>query len=333
MFTPNIMRKFYLLILISFLNINAHNQVIEGKVFDQQTKNTVEFASVYFSGTFVGTTTDQNGNFELDVTKFASRALTISAIGYYSATLTDFSSGETFLVYLKPKSYDIDEISVSGKSLAKKRKANIKLFRNEFLGRSLNAMQCKILNEEDITFNYHSDEDTVKAYALKPIIIHNKALGYVVTCYLDKFEYYKDLKITFFEGETRFNEDLNSEESKHKSYVNKRKTAYYGSCMHFFRALWANELRSTEFILRNSVYETLKYKYIVVEGENNKKYLNYYEDINIHYDTEWSKITFLKKLVYFEETGFFDPKGILWNGEMAKERMGDWLPYEYSVDN
>ncbi len=326
------MRIPYLIILTIFLHNNAYNQVIKGRVLDQETKGTIEFASIFFSGTFVGTTTDQQGNFELDVTKFASRALTISAIGYYSGSVADFSSEEPILVYLNPKAYDIEEISVSGKSLAKKRKANLKLFRNEFLGRSLVAMKCNILNEEDITFNYQSDKDTIKAYALKPIIIHNQALGYVVTYYLDKFEYYKDQKITLFEGETQFNEDLNSDESKKNSYKNKRKTAYYGSCMHFFRALWANELRTTEFIPRNSVYESLKYKRIVVEGDDNKKYLSFYEDITIHYDIEWSKITFLKKMVYFEENGFFEAKGILWNGEMAMERMGDWLPYEYSVD-
>lgn len=326
------MKKYLLLLLITNLYISAYNQVIRGTVFDQQTEDTIEFASVFFSGTFVGTTSDLNGNFELDVTKYASRPLTLSAIGYYSTTLNDFSTGEPLLVYLKPKVYDIEEISVSGKSLARKRKANLKMFRNEFLGRSINGMQCQILNEEDITFNYNSDKDTLKAFALKPIVIYNKALGYVVTCYLDKFEYNKKRKITYFEGETRFNEDLNSDKKNKQASVRKRKDAYYGSCMHFFRSLWADDLRSTEFIVRNSAYQDLKYKHIVIQGNNNKKFLKYAEDLDIEYLSEWSKITFLKEQVLFEQNGFFDPSGILWNGEMAHERMGDWLPYEYSVD-
>lgn len=67
-------------------------------------------------------------------------------------------------------------------------------------------MQCKIINEEDITFNYDSDRDTLRAFARKPIVIHNHALGYIVTCYLDEFEYDKRMKITYFVGETLFNE-------------------------------------------------------------------------------------------------------------------------------
>ena len=326
------MRRLCFLILVIFLNVNAYNQVIKGRVMDQETKGKVEYASIFFGGTFVGTTTDLNGNFELDVSQFASRALTISAIGYYSGSVADFSGEEPILVYLKPKAYDIEAISVSGKSLVKKRQANLKLFRKEFLGRSSAALRCNILNEEDITFNYQSDKDTIIAYALKPIIIHNQALGYMLTFYLEKFEYYKDRRITFFEGEVRFNEDLSSDDSKMKSYKNKRKTTYYGSCMHFFRALWTNELSSTDFFLRNSADSSPKYKRMVVEGDDGKKYLSYYEDINVHYDDEWSKIIFLKRMVYFDENGFFDPLGILWEGEMAKDRMGDWLPYEYSVD-
>lgn len=36
-----------------------------------------------------------------------------------------------------------------------------------------------------------------------------------------------------------------------------------------------------------------------------------------------------KKKVLFEESGYFDPSGILWKGVMGKDRIGEWLPYEY----
>jgi hypothetical protein len=32
-----------------------------------------------------------------------------------------------------------------------------------------------------------------------------------------------------------------------------------------------------------------------------------------------------------DQNGYFDPLGISWEGEMARQRIADWLPYEYSI--
>lgn len=80
------------------------------------------------------------------------------------------------------------------------KKKELKNPKNEFIGTTANANDCIILNEQDITFNYDSDKDTLRAYALKPLLIENKALGYKITYYLDIFEYYKGKETTFFVG-------------------------------------------------------------------------------------------------------------------------------------
>ncbi len=82
--------------------------------------------------------------------------------------------------------------------------------------------------------------DTLKAFALKPILIINKALGYNITYYLDKFEYYKPGNSFFFMGNIIFNEDS----TKKMLYERRRKNAFLGSRMHFFRALWTDDLNS-----------------------------------------------------------------------------------------
>jgi hypothetical protein len=38
-----------------------------------------------------------------------------------------------------------------------------------------------------------------------------------------------------------------------------------------------------------------------------------------------------KDFVYFDKRGYFDPFAISREGEMAKQRISDWLPYEYSI--
>jgi len=323
------------MLLFLFINFftTAYNQVIQGTILDEKTKNPIMSASIYFNGTFVGTSSDQNGKFELDISKYTSLPLTISSIGYYSVTLIDFSGNGRFVISLTPMVYQLKEVIISNKLFKKKRKANLKLFKNEFLGSTFNALDCKIINENDITFTYSSDNDTIKAFASKPIIIHNRGLGYKVTYYLDKFEYYKKSKAVFFYGNIIFNEDLSNDESEKNLFERRRKHTYLGSRMHFFRTLWSNDLLFSGFTVSSSKHNNLKYKNLVTQDDNHKKFLNYNKKVlGIGYNSNLSYITFLKSNVYFDQNGYFDPSGIIWKGEMAKQRIGDWLPYEYLLE-
>jgi len=265
-------------LILSFIFFNsssiAFSQVVKGTVLDQQSKAIIEFASIYFSGTFVGTATDENGKFILDISKYILMPLTISAIGYYSVTLTDFLSDEPLIIYLTPKVYEFNEVVISSKSLSQKRKAYLKLLKKEFLGTSYNAKKCEILNENDITFNYDSGTDTLKAFASKPILINNTALGYRITYFLDKFEHHKKSKSTFFIGNIIFNQDATIEETEKQFYQSSRKQTYLGSRMHFIRALWSDDLKSSDFRIYNPEKIELNYNNIVSSDDNNKKFIN-----------------------------------------------------------
>ncbi|MFA5973431.1 MAG: carboxypeptidase-like regulatory domain-containing protein [Lentimicrobiaceae bacterium] len=325
------MKKLVLVFLFIGFYTFGYNQVIRGTILDEITKDTICFASIYFNGTFVGTSSDINGYFELNVSKNISMPLTISAVGYYSYTLTDYSNTKPFLIYLKPKVYELKDVVIKANSLAKKRKRNLLVFKAEFLGTTANARQCEIINEKDITFNYDSDDDTLKAFALKPILIDNRALGYKITYYLDKFEYYKKSGATFFSGNIIFKEDISTEETQ-KQFNVSREYAYLGSRMHFFRALWSDKLKSDGFTVTNSVNDILLSKDILIRDFKNNKFLTYPENLRIGYNIGGSYIVFLKRLVYFDQTGYFDPLGINWKGEMAEQRIADWLPYEYGIE-
>jgi len=321
-----------LTLLINFYTV-IYCQIIKGTVLDSNTNDPIGFAYLYFSGTFAGTQSDQYGIFELDVSKITSRPLTVSAIGYYSTTINEYVTSKQLTVYLVPKLYELRVVNINARSLARKRKSNMILFKNEFLGRTSNASGCEILNENDITFNYDSDDDTLKAYASQPIRIDNKALGYKITYYLDKFEYIRKTKSFSFKGDMIFNEDLSIGAEQKEVFEKKRKYAYLGSRMHFFRALWYNDLKSTGFIVKNRSYVNLKYKDLVFQDPYENKYLKYSDDLGICYFSKepLSDIKFLKEKVFFGKDGYFDPSGIVWEGEMARLRVADWLPYEYAL--
>jgi hypothetical protein len=327
------MKKLLVLILLLGGVTLVHSQIIKGTVLDKNTRAPVEFAMLYFNGTTLGTYSDENGKFELDVTEHANMPLTVSAINYYSFNVTDFSASKPVIVFLTAKVIELEEVVVTAKARDSKRKANLQLFRDEFFGTTENARKCEIINETDITFNYDPDGDTLKAYAAKPILIRNTALGYTITYFLDQFEYYRKTKSFIFRGNIIFAEDHSGDEEQIQNQERRRKQAYLGSRMQFFRALWANDLKSTAFIVRNLYNETLEYKNIVYDKEGSRKYLQYHENLGICYYSGMptSTIIFLKPRVYFDKNGYYDPTGISWEGDLVKQRIADWLPYEYTM--
>ncbi len=324
------MKRILLIILILNPCMMIWGQVITGIVLDQESGEPIDFASVFFSGTFVGTTTDEQGRFELDISKYASRSLSISAVGYASASISDFVTGKQHQVELVRQFFDIEEVTVSTKSLVRKRRANMRIFRNEFIGLSVNARKCHIMNEEDITFNYASDGDTLKAFASAPIVIQNLSLGYIISYHLDRFEYERKTKTMLFTGNIIFNQDLADDEKSKLLYERRRANAYIGSCQHFFRALWTNTLKESEFAVSSSRSRSiLPYDDIVFQDFQGRKYLRYYEDLTIEYYANLSYISFLGGRVLFQQDGYFDPTPIIWTGKMSEQRIADFLPYEY----
>ena len=349
------MKQVFFISLLLCLGTTAYSQVIKGTIFDAETKQSIPYAAVFINGTFIGTTSDEEGAFELDITNYTLTPLTIRAIGYETCAVKSIPSNEALIIYLTPSFFEIDEAEVQAKNLSRQRKANLKLFRREFIGTSRIQKQCQIINEEDITFNYGSDNDTLKAYARNPIQIYNGFLGYVITYYLDEFEYDKNNRVVFFTGDIVFTEDLIKKQSTDNSYTSRRKRTYLGSSMHFFRALWDNNLimhgftvakysfnltslgvRSSNLPIADIRYQDVDVRYedIVVEEDENRKYLIATKKlllINYKFVDE-STILFLKPKVLFGENGFFDPSGILWYGYMAELRIADMLPYEYELE-
>ena len=318
-------------LLLSFSQVLS-GQILHGRVLDAETQEPIPLASVFFDGTFAGTSTDEQGNFKLDVSKYFSRSLKISAMGYSPYSLENLDPGKSYSILLARDLYEIEELTVVGNVIAKKRKAYMRIFRNEFIGLTTNARRCYIMNEEDITFNYNSDQDTLRAHALKPLEIHNDALGYHLEYHLESFEFVKETQKVSYQGSIVFTFDLAWEGYRSNVFKRRRRYAYTGSCKEFIRTLWQNSLKSSGYSIRNYYTgEALKYKDVVTQDSLGKKYLKYPGNLDIHYYNYISRISFLKEEAFFDQDGFFDPAAIMWSGKMAAQRIADFLPYEYSV--
>jgi hypothetical protein len=334
------MRKTALVILLLCLCTEAYNQIIQGTIRDQNSDSTINFASVYFNGTFVGTHSDRYGRFTLDISNNRSMPLTVSALGYFSVTITDFSAGKPFAIYLEPKIFELNEvvISASAKAMARARKENMRLFKTQFLGTTLNSLKCDIINEDDISLVNNSVTETLRAFSSHPIIIENRALGYHLSYYLDNFEYCRSTGSLKLTGNCLFKDDSTSTKAEQQNFNRKRKTAYLGSRMHFFRELWKNSFDSTGYVVKSPNNDILKKSQFVFQSDSivdgvHPQFLRYEGSLNVSYysKTSDSRILVIDPYVYFDKDGYFEPLGISWEGKMSLQRIADLLPFEYSV--
>jgi hypothetical protein len=329
-----------LIFLAIFINIllTGYGQMITGTILDKESGSPVTYATIYFEGTSIASFTDAKGNFKLEIRNINTMPLTISALGYYSMSLNDFSPQKPIVVYLTPKVFELKEISVEAKGKPKIRKKNLEIFRREFLGRTENAKKCLIVNEDDIRFINSANNDTLKAFAIKPVIINNIGLGYRITYFLDKFVYIKSGSVNQLIGSFLFNDD--SLKVLEDPIVELgRNYAYYGSKMHLFRSIWQNNLISEGFTIKSGDHELtdqelIRYQ-LSLDPNKAKKYIYYSGSLpvilTIIYGTgeAVSGMEILQNNIFFDKDGYYKGHGIIWHGEMAKYGIADLLPYNF----
>ncbi|MGB3586942.1 MAG: hypothetical protein WBA23_10400, partial [Tunicatimonas sp.] len=171
----------------------------------------------------------------------------------------------------------------------------------------------------------------LEGYSEKPLKIHNRALGYKITYFLDQFK--KGQRHFGYRGNSLFEEDTTLTKGERRKIQRKRKSAYYGSRMHFFRTLWSGRLRREGFtIISRTDGSSLSAEEIVGYDKENKniKYLLPVAPLRIIYKRQYTHVYFEgDEPVLFTRNGFFDPNHIRWQGAMANHRVGDLLPYGY----
>jgi hypothetical protein len=336
-----------MIVLIGYFSA-AHCQTFKGTVYDRSTDSTLSSAIVYISGTSIGTYSDIFGNFELDISKYSSMPITISMPGYYSVTLSGHGSNKMYNIYLYPKINELNGVIVKGEK--GRWEEYLRIFKREFLGETNNASDCDILNENDLRFSYNSDSSTLRVFTSKPIIIHNKALGYTITCYLDHFRYTHKYDKSGNPSETfgmmgnyLFKDDLSQLSESEKSKVEeRRRSAYQGSCMQFLRLLYEGNLnqrgRYSISLLDNSLFSTVfiigsktpvNSKSLVIRKDSISSYFKNEGKLQIRFGTKYSTIDLRTDYVCFEKNGYFDPNELWVSGDMSKRRIGDLLPFEY----
>src|SRR5262249_51930296 len=111
-------------------------------------------------------------------------------------------------------------------------------FLRVFLGQTSNARKCRILNPEDISV--YTDRHKLIAQASKPIVIENKAMGYIIHYDLQEFSEDQAEHLVTFSGIPRFEEMIPSNSREREKWDKERDRAYFGSARHFLLSLRQN---------------------------------------------------------------------------------------------
>ncbi len=117
---------------------------IRGKVLDSITKKPVAAASVILNNATVGAKTADDGTFVLHNAKPGKYQLVISVMGFETYKLNISVNSDITLpdIVISPQTITLREVKIKSKAIPQ----YYKWFKDEFLGTSVLANQCKIIN-------------------------------------------------------------------------------------------------------------------------------------------------------------------------------------------
>ncbi|GAL65434.1 carboxypeptidase-like regulatory domain-containing protein [Jejuia pallidilutea] len=243
--------------------------------FDNKPKSDV---TVYFNNTTIGTITDNNGKFNLEINNGVYE-LIISHVGFKTITYNFNTSN-----YTKPLEFSLleeeivlDEIVINGKENNKEWKKNFSVFFREFIGATKFSKSCTIQNPEVLFFEFDSENSILTAEAIKPLHIKNKALGYDIFYDLKYFSLKKNN--TKYLGYSYF-VALKGSKNKQKKWRKNRLKAYNGSPVHFYKSIFKNNAKEEGFVIdefvrnKNRTSKEELYKPNVILNFSGK-YVNY----------------------------------------------------------
>lgn len=245
-------QRFFILIILWGLPAMAFGQyTIKGKVLEVETEMPLEFATVFINNTTFGDITDTKGNFSIQIPE-GKYELIISFVGYqaFSYSFTTVSLAETYTFKISPEPIDLEETQVLEKR-DKEWYKNLEIFTQRFLGTSINAKKCKIINPEVLILDNETDKNVLLARAKGALEIQNPNLGYTIKYVLEGFEYNFENNATKYAGYPYFVEEK-ANKRKQKSINEQRNRAFNGSLNHLMHSLFHDRLKAEGFEMYGS---------------------------------------------------------------------------------
>ncbi|WP_298150103.1 carboxypeptidase-like regulatory domain-containing protein [Flavobacterium sp.] len=344
---------FFMLIVYFTAVSGLFGQSLQGKIYDKETEQPLDGATVYFDGTTALTITNDEGFFTISGNGNSSNDLVISYIGYTTYRISNpFAySGKAMKIYLYKSETKLDEVVISRSPFS--RKQLLEVFRKQFLGESKAGKSCEILNEDDIDIYYDVSNNTLNASSDNALRIRNNFLKYEVR--FDQLEfklnYYTtsiaafDIRRSAYAGSTVFI-DL----SKNGAADKKRLKSYLGSSAHLMRTIsnnnnWESQpfslfvgdskINPSEYFKVTDTLNVKKIRLIKVPkamkiGKDGVKTMEKTYFSVFYKNADFSGMEFVAPKILVDDNGNYAPVyGVVFGGYLGSLKAGDLLPRDY----
>jgi len=323
----------------------AQTTTITGRVTDEGTGRGITVVNVFLANTTMGTITDEFGYFAVKNVPVGAYEIVFQHIGYelraieIQLTSVKLWQDNITLVPKVLKGEKVDIVAVGRRGWRK----SLKKFRKEFIGESLYAGKCELLNPEVLDFYMDEATDNLVAHADSILVLDNRALGYRIHIILDSFIW------NLYEPKGRYSIysrfiPLQPENGRElRRWRRNRLACYKGSLKHFLASLARGQAEENGFKLyTGSEYSfdlglsgliTSDMIYLVPDEGTSYLQLAFNEDLKVVYQHglgRTSTIRLEESIALIDSFGNnHSPRAITTFGDWAQRRMVETLPLDY----
>lgn len=245
-------RYFFIFILCS--SAACSQNTITGVVINGENNSSLPSASVFINNSSRGTISDNGGKFVITGIAETNFELVISYAGFTTVAvkITPENIHSSHTIKLFPRLTDLAEIKIMAPEKDGWKRWG-EMFARSFIGTSDFASQCRIENPEVLRFFYDRLNRILKVYSHGNLIIHNKALGYIVRYQLEEFRYDAKQQVFHYFGYTGFDDMAPRSNHRELKWEKNRKEAYEGSLTHFMRTVYKGTSAEEGFEVKEKI--------------------------------------------------------------------------------
>lgn len=342
--------------------------IFKGSIADSENQEPIPYATVFLTNTTLGVSADEGGSFSISIPD-GNYEVIVRMMGYGNLTYriqTDNLPPQGFKFLLNRVEEELETVQVeSDRDPAWYR--NLALFKDYFLGMSKNGKNCTIENDNVLRIDDQSEPGLLQVKASDVLKIHNPLLGYFIEYSLVDFKYRSRQGYVFYGGYSLFIPDSTLSNRRLKKAKKQREIAYSGSIQHLIRSMYEGNTTEEGFVIRKLYRmpnpndpgkfidqvesDPISIDELLVKDEAGKVFLKFEDYLYITFTEENESAEYrgiatsgppgpqvslmhleTDSVEIYANGSYADPYGILVEGYIAWERIGDLLPMDYGPE-
>jgi hypothetical protein len=312
--------KYYPLFLFLFLfllPLAGFAQIkITGNVVNAADGKPVANASVFLSNATVGSKTPDDGAFVLNYVKPGQYEIVVSMVGFETYRQIVMAGNENISllgIKLSPKTTSLKEVKIVASS---DWESNYAKFKQEFLGTSVAAEDCKITNNDALTLEYDKETRRLTGSSTDFLEIENKYLGYKIKYILKTFSKDENTGMLYFDGAALFAEGFTVH-----SMIRKPNPLWIGEsafASKYIQTFGKNKLKAVDLLQRtdrDGLYAIAFGDFLHIKHSSAQR---------------GSVMSINGPYAYFDNNGIIaNPAEVIFEGVWGRYRIAELLPVDY----